>query len=128
MLTHKAQTTQGTIFDQCFAHSYRLLGCKPCQRKMSAAKMFISRRINSNPSWHLFAPHGLTFLEFHSDFKICEKYYKIMDLSPLLRSSRFRAVSWKIVQNHVLPPPPRVGAPSYGGSWIRPARFRKLQV
>ena len=35
--------------------------------------------------------------------------------------SQFHAVFWKIWQNHMLAPPPRrVGAPSYGESWIRP--------
>ena len=34
--------------------------------------------------------------------------------------SLFHAVFWKIWQNHILAPPPRVGAPSYRESWIRP--------
>ena len=34
--------------------------------------------------------------------------------------SQFHAVFHKIWQNHMLAPPWRVGAPSYGVSWIRP--------
>ena len=34
--------------------------------------------------------------------------------------SQFHAVFRKIWQNHMLAPPWRVGAPSYGESWVRP--------